>query len=287
MTEAGRNVPLSRVVRVFEKTYRLNESDIENAFFDTFEGKNASLAEPRLSQVKPSGGAEEILEKVIGSFAENGSDAERFLWEVAREAGDLEKIERDISTLRNNIWAPFDSRAKVLDKLGYLDFAAEKVTSSGKWLADLRVDRPLLVGEAMRQGIFDDLETKTLAGIMASLAADSDRNYGELYLSDALLNVISGFEDVIHEVSRIEWHFGIDPSAEINLSAAAAAERWAAGMSWADLVKRTQAEEGDLVRLLSRTGEALMQIAHLRDSNPGMAADARIAAETLLREPIR
>ncbi len=284
---AGRNVPISRIIRVFEKTYRLNENDIEKAFFDTFEGKNAPLAEPKLSQTKPSGDADEIIERLIGSFSENGSDAERFLWESAGEAGDLEKIERDISTLRTNIWAPFDSRAKVLDKLGYLNFATEKVTSSGKWLADLRVDRPLLVGEAMRQGIFDDLETKTLAGIMASLAADSDRNYGELYLSDALLDVISGFEDVIHEVSRVEWHFGIDPSEEINLSAAAAAERWAAGMSWDDLVKRTQAEEGDLVRLLSRTGEALMQIAHLKDSNPAMAGDARLAAATLLREPIR
>lgn len=284
---AGRGVPLSRINRVFEKTYRLNENEIETAFLETFEGKNSPLAEPKLANTKLIDGADSIIGKLISSFAETGSEAERFLWESAREAGKLEKLDRDISTLRNSIWTPFERRARVLDELGYLDFTAEKVAESGKWLADLRVDRPLLVGEAMRQGIFDDLEAKTLAGIMASLAADSDRNYGELYLSDALLDVVSGFEDVIHRVSQVEWSHGVEPSEEINLSAAAAAERWAAGMSWDDLVKRTKAEEGDLVRLLSRTGEALMQIAHLKDSNPKMAAAARLTAETILREPIR
>ena len=58
-------------------------------------------------------------------------------------------------------------------------------------------------------------------------------------------------------------------------------------MEWDVLVQRTKAEEGDLVRLLSRTGEALMQIAKLKDSNPRVAAAARLTAETILREPIR
>ena len=65
---------------------------------------------------------------------------------------------------------------------------------------------------------------------------------------------------------------GIDPAEEINLSAAAAAERWASGIEWTELVNRTKAEEGDLVRLLSRTGEALLQIANLKESNPEVAA---------------
>ncbi|MEP6705809.1 MAG: hypothetical protein ABJB34_13465, partial [Acidobacteriota bacterium] len=95
------------------------------------------------------------------------------------------------------------------------------------------------------------------------------------------------FEDIIYDVSNVEWKFGIEPSEEINLSAAAAAERWAGGMAWEDLVKRTAAEEGDLFRLLARTGEALMQIAHLKKSNPAAADIARTTAELLLREPIR
>ena len=54
---------------------------------------------------------------------------------------------------------------------------------------------------------------------------------------------------------------GIPPVEDINLSAAAVAEAWANGWEWDRLVERTGAEEGDLVRLLSRTGEALLQLA--------------------------
>ena len=54
-----------------------------------------------------------------------------------------------------------------------------------------------------------------------------------------------------------------------------------------ELVDRTKAEEGDLVRLLSRTGEALMQIAYLKNSNPNAAEIARAAAEAMFREPVR
>lgn len=209
------------------------------------------------------------------------------MWENVENAAAIERIGRDIDTLRDEIWLPFDRRARVLDRFGYIDFFSETVTERGKWLADLRVDRPLLVGEAIRKGIFDGIETSVMAGLMASLAADPDRNYGDLYLSDRLLDAVADLEKVINNVSNIEWQFGIEPAEEINLSAAAAAERWAGGMAWDDLVYRTKAEEGDLVRLLSRTGEALMQIAHLKDSNPAAAELARSAAEIILREPVR
>lgn len=206
-----------------------------------------------------------------------------------------EIAEKSFSSFRNprsavrdrGIWKSFENRARVLDHFGYLKFKEEKVTESGKWLADLRVDRPLLVGEALKNGLFDGLERKHVGGLMASLAADPDRDYGQLYLSDPLLGVIADFEELIYEVSKVEWRFGVTPAEEINLSAAAAAERWASGMPWSDLVRRTKAEEGDLVRLLSRTGEALMQMANLKKSDPKAASISYKTAELLLREPIR
>jgi ATP-dependent RNA helicase HelY len=227
----------------------------------------------------------------FGSQAENPRsalrDAQPILWESYDDAQHITRYSRDIDFLYSDIWLPFERRAKVLDHFGYLDFNSEIVTETGKWLADVRVDRPLLVGEVLRHGIFDDLTPATTAGLMASLAADSDRNYGELYLSDDLLDVINPLEDIIFEVSNAEWKAGIEPTEEINLSAAAAAERWAAGMTWEQLARKTGAEEGDLFRLLARTGEALLQVANLHDSNPRAAAVARSTAEVILREPVR
>lgn len=284
----GTSIALDRVSRVFKNIYPIKEASIEQAFLDTFGRKNAPLEEPKLTA--RSAGTEDgeaLLNAAVDRITGHDEKTLAFLWSTTSEAADIERADQDIDYYYGQIWGPFERRAKVLDHFGYIDFRNEAVTESGKWLADVRVDRTLLVGEALRRGILNDLATETMAGLMAALAADSDRNYGDIYLSDELLDVISTFEDVIADVSNIEWKFGIEPSEEINLSAAAAAEKWCGGMPWSELTKRTQAEEGDLFRLLSRTGEALMQIAHLKDSKPQAAAVARTTAEKMLREPIR
>jgi ATP-dependent RNA helicase HelY len=290
----GASFELDRVNRVYKNLYNTRDKNIEQAFFDTFEGKNKPLEEPRLSiKQQPADAASALINDLTSGVHPNEKSAIRnpqseiLLWSCYEDAEKLHRYSRDIDFLYNEIWQPFERRAKVLDHFGYLDFGDEKVTDSGKWLADVRVDRPLLIGEALRRGIFDDLSPEIAAGLMASLAADSDRNYGDLYLSDDLLNVISRLEDVIFDVSNAEWDAGIEPAEEINLSAAAAAERWTAGMTWEQLARKTGAEEGDLFRLLARTGEALLQIAHLRDSNPKAATVARTTAEIMLREPVK
>ena len=78
--------------------------------------------------------------------------------------------------LSDRIWEPFERRARVLDHFQYLNFESEVVTETGKWLADLRIDRPLLVGEALKAGTFDDLTISEAAGLMASVASDADRS---------------------------------------------------------------------------------------------------------------
>lgn len=288
----GNTFPLSRVNRVYGNKYPVREREIERAFYDVYENKNPSLEEPKPPE--KSGNAdptEELIDSLIEQFVADAGDKRevylQVLWENAKDADRLGRITRDIEFLRDRIWSPFERRAKVLDALGYLDFRNELVTEQGKWLADLRVDRPLLVGESINRGIFSSISHTVMAGLMASLAADAERNYGELYLSDSLLEAVTSIEDVIYDVSNVEWRFGIEPVEEINLSAAAAAERWTGGMAWDDLVKRTQAEEGDLFRLLSRTGEALMQVAQLRDSNPEAARIASETVDMILRDPIR
>jgi ATP-dependent RNA helicase HelY len=214
----------------------------------------------------------------FGSFAQVRGIAERSF--AFRGRG-------DVGSISDRIWKPFDDRARVLDHFGYLDYLAETVSESGKWLADLRIDRPLLVGEALKQGIFDEVGLPHAAGLMASVAADADRSYGLMHASRKMDAILSVLEDLVVSLSNVEWKFGVEPAEEINYSAAAAAERWTAGMEWDELVDRTTAEEGDLVRLLSRTGEALRQLANLRNSNPQAAAIAHAAAEAMLREPVR
>lgn len=295
--EDGRSASLAleRIGRVYEPIYRQRDEFIDEAFADVRErGRELMIPEPRLRDAQAEeSDAVNLLDDQIEAILPATLDADekarctQALWEVLGDAEELERATRRIARLREEVWEPFQQRARVLAVFGYLDFEAEKITARGRWLADLHVDRPLLVGEALERGLFNALEFHQLGGVVAALTADEDRNYGQLELDDALVNALAQFEDVGFKVSSEEWKLGIEPAPELNFSAAAAAVRWATGAEWPMLVRETGAEEGDLFRMLSRTGEALLQIAGLHKTHANAARVAAIAADAILREPVR
>jgi superfamily II RNA helicase len=126
-----------------------------------------------------------------------------------------------------------------------------------------------------------------MASITAALTADEDRDYGELELADSLVSSLAQFDEISFRVATEEWKHGLEPAPELNFSAAATAARWVDGTDWRTLVQETRAEEGDLFRMLSRTGEALLQVAALRRAHPEAARTAAVAADAVLREPVR
>jgi superfamily II RNA helicase len=292
--EDGRHAsfPQERIGRVYAPVYRLKEEDVERAFDEIRErGRELTIPEPRLRDADAEEtDALKIIDDSIENLLPQDSDKQRctdVLWQLHTTAEDYERATRRIEALREEVWLPFEQRAKVLAIFGYLDYEAEKVTERGRWLADLHIDRPLLVGEALENQLFNSLEPKQLAGIMAALTADEDRDYGGLELADDVVTSLARFEDIGFKVSGEEWKHGLEPAPELNFSAAGAAVRWAGGMPWSDIVRETRAEEGDLFRMFSRTGEALLQIAGLRRSHPEAANMAAAVAEMVLREPIR
>jgi superfamily II RNA helicase len=292
--EDGRHAsfPQERIGRVYAPVYRLKEEDVERAFDEIRKrGRELAIPEPRLRDADAEEtDALKIVDDSIESLLPQNANQQRctdVVWSLHTTAEDYERASRRIAALREEVWLPFEQRAKVLAIFGYLDYEAEKVTERGRWLADLHIDRPLLVGEALEARLFNSLEPKQLAGIMAALTADEDRDYGELELDDNVVTSLARFEDIGFKVSAEEWKHGLEPAPELNFSAAGAAVRWAGGMLWSDIVRETRAEEGDLYRMFSRTGEALLQVAGLRRSHPEAANMAWAVAEMVLREPIR
>ena len=295
--EDGRSASfaLERIGRVYQPTYRLKESFIEEAFEDVRRrGRELVIAEPRLRDAR-EGESEAMkvfddrLDEIVPDHfgPEAKARCTEVLWESLRDAEQLADAGRRIEQLREEVWEPFEQRARVLAEFGYIDFEVERVTERGRWLADLHVDRPLLVGEALENGLFNSLPFDRMAGVVAALTADEDRDYGQLELKDEVVEALTQFEAIGFKVSTEEWKFGIEPAPELNFSAAAATAHWAGGMEWTELVHETRAEEGDLFRMLSRTGEALLQIAGLRRTHATAAQTAAVAADAVLREPVR
>ena len=287
--------PQERIGRVYSPVYRLREEEVEHAFEEIhLRGKELVLNEPRLrdadeEEVEALRVLDNSLDNLLpaGIKAADRSRGTELLWQLHETAEDYQRASRRIESLRADVWEPFEKRARVLSVFGYLDFENQKVSERGRWLADLHIDRPLLVGEALESGLFDSLQHKNFAGIMAALTADEDRDYGELELDDDIVASLTRFEEIGFRVSGEEWKQGVEPAPDLNFSAAGAAVQWAGGAEWSEIVRRTRAEEGDLFRMFSRTGEALLQVAGLRRSHPKAAQMAAVVAEMVLREPIR
>ena len=297
MREDGRgvNLTLERAGRIYGPIFPLTENGIDAAFAKVHsKGRVLALPEPRLQSVRSAEDQtlnilHDTMERLLPAELDNQARADCLtaLWEVRADVAASERAARAVESLRDEIWQPFERCARVLFHFGYLDFHDEKVTTRGQWLADLRLDRPLLVGEALRQGLFDELDIVHVAALTAALTADAERDYGELPLHDTLVTLLAKFEDVAYEVANVEWRYEIEPAPEINFSAAATVARWVGGAEWKELVEETRAEEGDLVRMLSRTGEALLQIAGLRQAHPEAVTLAARAADAILRKPVR
>jgi ATP-dependent RNA helicase HelY len=300
--EDGRraNVSLDRVGRVYEEIYPRTENARDAAFADVHANRATLLPEPKLRDARAQSDEavtliNDLIDGLAGAIEKRGKhldDDERSrcadaLWSVVQEAATVEQLERRAEVLRNEVWEPFERRARVLARFGYLDYSRERVTERGRWLADLRLDRPLLVGEAIERKLFDKLDAPRVAAIVAALAADPDRDFGQLEIDDALVRALSEFERVAFDVASAEWEQELEPAEEFNFSAAAAVARWARGATWATLVRETRAEEGDLFRLLSRAGESLLQIGNLKSSHQAAARVAAEAASLILREPVR
>jgi len=297
MREDGRRAsfPLERIGPVYAPVYQVKEETIEETFDEIRErGKSLIIPEPRLRDARSEeSGSLEIIDRQIEAIVPASLDEDHrkicheSLWASLPDAESFERAVRQIEVLRTEVWEPFEQRARVLSEFGYLDFGAEQVSDRGRWLADLHVDRPLLIGEALEKGLFASLDKIRIAAVMAALASDEDRDYGELELDDAVVETLAQFEEIGFKVSTEEWKHGVEPAPELNFSAAATAARWVSGVEWATLVTETRAEEGDLFRMLSRTGEALLQVAGLAKVHPEAASTAAATAEILLRDPVR
>ncbi len=293
--EDGRRAsfPLERIGRVYSPVFRADDEEMAFAEIRA-RGRELAIPEPRLRDTRTEEAESlNVLDDLIESMTPADLDSKEktklseVLWALMSDAEAIERATRRIEALREEVWRPFEQRARVLAEFGYLKFEAEKVTERGRWLADLHVDRPLLIGEALENGLLASLDVPTLTGVIAALTADEDRDYGEIELTDNLVRSLTAFEEIGFRVATEEWKYGIEPAPELNFSAAGAAALWASRVDWSALAERTRAEEGDLYRMLSRTGEALLQIASLRTVHSEAAHTAAIAADLILREPVR
>ncbi|MGY2874784.1 ATP-dependent RNA helicase HelY [Marmoricola sp. URHA0025 HA25] len=170
------------------------------------------------------------------------------------------KLDRDARTLRrrieqrtNTIARQFDRVCEVLDALDYLD--GDTVTPRGRALMRIYNEMDLVTAEALRTGLWDDLDASQLAAVLSALVFESRR------ADDAAAPRIPGgrVRDVLKEMTslwadldELEKQHKLDQLREPDFGFCWAAFRWAEGDDLDELLEATELAAGDFVRWMKQ-----------------------------------
>ena len=163
-----------------------------------------------------------------------------------------------------------------------------KLTEDGLWASKLRIDSPILVAQSIRNNFLPQTDPALLAAIISSFVNEREFNDEPLHnqalpkaLKDVFLDIRKGLKPFA--VNMLKKGFSapnlfIQPSLLLYF--------WAHHEPWENICTLYDFAEGDLARLIMRTGENLRQISKLEETFPELAKTARQAIDLILKEPV-
>jgi superfamily II RNA helicase len=193
-----------------------------------------------------------------------------------------------ITRMGETLWINFKRHVRFLKETGFVD-GNGKLTPDGIWASKLRLDQPLLIGEAIRKGGFNEASPAVMAGLTALFVWDREQEVetrlggieGLDIMLDAYERLISSMEQIMQHLDKRGFSY-----PQIMFWPGAALFLWANGASWETLLKNIPIGEGDMASLIVRTADHLRQMLNLEETHPFLAETAREAMGLILREPV-
>jgi len=190
--------------------------------------------------------------------------------------------------VRQVLWEDFLRHKTFLGDTGFVD-EEDRLTWIGKYAAQLRLDHPILVAEAIRSGAFEGVSPAVLAAMIGTFVGGSERREGlddELKVSNReVTQRVGRLQKDLRDLLRLLKKHRFD-TPEIPHWPAQTLYLWAKGVSWDALLRTVPLEDGDLAMLIIRTADHLNQLVGLRGSHPDLAEVAGQAVPLILREPV-
>ncbi|MBU1172748.1 MAG: DEAD/DEAH box helicase [Proteobacteria bacterium] len=185
------------------------------------------------------------------------------------------------------LWGDFLLHLDFLKQEGFVD-KDNRLTDDGIWASRLRIDTPLLVAEGFRLNLFPKNDPALLAAIISAFVNEreftesaSDRKNAPKKLLTSFLKVKRMLTPFAH--AMLDCGFDVSP---LFLQPAVTIYTWASGGDWQDVCANSGLAEGDLSRLILRTGDNLHHIANLTEHFPQEAKTALEAKDIIMREPV-
>lgn len=198
-------------------------------------------------------------------------------------------IIRRIEGRTSSIAREFDRVTKVLLSLGYLDEEDEAlvVSDQGKWLRRIYSEQDLVIAQALRDGIWNDLTAPALAGAIAAVMYEprSDepspipRFTGTMAPMGQALRETSA---CAREIIALEADFDLEVTTPLDMGLVLPMFHWASGLGLDIVLADTDLAAGDFVRWARQVLDLLDQVA-LVAPTPRLRRTAREAMDEIRR----
>jgi ATP-dependent RNA helicase HelY len=201
-----------------------------------------------------------------------------------RAAGQADRVGREVDDLKTRVKGrsqslarKFDRVLRILEAWGYLD--GWSLTDSGQRLARLFHECDLLVMEALRQGLLDELEAPALAALLSVFTYEHrspEPPPAPWFPDQRTRRRWHRIEELAKELNAAEEEAGLALSRSPDPTFAAVAYAWAAGEGFAEVVAEEELSGGDFVRNVKHLIDLLRQVADLAPHarTRSVAADA-------------
>jgi len=207
----------------------------------------------------------------------------------------LRRILREIRTLApylegmdEGLWLSFKRHLRFLKETGFVD-GHDRLNADGIWASRLRLDHPLLIADAIRQGAFEEVSPELLAGCIAPFVWDRPLDvvvrWPEPDCLHAMEHAVIRVQEAIEGIRMRKTARGF-ANPPILFWPSAALYLWAKGEPWEKLLDGIRVDEGDMASLIMRTADHLRQVAGLKDTHTALASCAQKAIHSILREPV-
>jgi ATP-dependent RNA helicase HelY len=196
---------------------------------------------------------------------------------------DVERLERRIHGRTESLARQFDRVLRVLQAWGYLD--GWSLTDAGHQLGRIYHECDLLVAEALRSGLLDDLDAPAMAALASAFTYELRRPGGPTptpwFPSSRLRRRWTEVERLSRELNQVEDEAGLPLTRAPDAGFFESAHGWAAGEHLSEVLDDDMSP-GDFVRNIKQLIDLLRQLGDVA-TEPATAKSARGAADQLFR----
>ena len=208
--------------------------------------------------------------------------AERW-WQLHRET---RAILDQIEGRTNLVASTFDKICELLIELDYLDSSDQDliVTDSGKMLARIYGERDLLVAEALRLKIWDNLDAPSLAAMAAALVYEprrDDENFEPRGVKGNFQASFANTQQLWDELEALSKKHKLPRSSRLEMDLSYPIHRWATGAKLDLVLESADLLPGDFIRWCKQIIDLLEQLAKASDGP--ISSKARDAVDLVKR----